>query len=345
MTRAVLVIAGAAVGATVMAGAALAGSGSSGPEPREHVRVVLPGQSIQATVDKAQPGDTILLRPGRYRQSVTITTSGITLRGSEGTVLLPPDPAPPAACQDNEQKLSGICVIGQKDALTENVRITGITLTGWPGDGVFGLSTGGLTIDHDAALRNGDYGFARFASTGSSITGNVSRDNGDAGVYVGDSPNALTIVRDNALSGNRYGIFIRHSHGVEARGNTVTGNCQGIFVLDDGQPGGVGDVLITRNTVAENNKLCAPTGGAHPAPPLRGGGILLLGAQFATVAFNQVTGNQGGENNSGGILVASATPLTHGQAERAVAIFGNTVTGNAPGDVIWDHNGTDIEIP
>ena len=44
--------------------------------------VVSPGQSIQAAVNHAHPGDTVLLRRGVYHQSVQIRTDGITLRGS-----------------------------------------------------------------------------------------------------------------------------------------------------------------------------------------------------------------------------------------------------------------------
>src|SRR5271165_6606926 len=56
--------------------------------------VVGPGQSIQAAINEASPGDTVLIKPGVYHQSVQIRTDGITLRGSGdyrgGTVLVPP---------------------------------------------------------------------------------------------------------------------------------------------------------------------------------------------------------------------------------------------------------------
>lgn len=47
-----------------------------------HTIVVRPGQSIQAAVNRANPGDTILIKPGVYHQSVQIRTDDITLRGS-----------------------------------------------------------------------------------------------------------------------------------------------------------------------------------------------------------------------------------------------------------------------
>jgi pectin methylesterase-like acyl-CoA thioesterase len=43
--------------------------------------------SIQAAVDSASPGDTVIVPPGRYHDSVRITKSGITIRGSRGSVL------------------------------------------------------------------------------------------------------------------------------------------------------------------------------------------------------------------------------------------------------------------
>ena len=50
---------------------------------------VHPGDSIQAAVDAASPGDTIMVRAGTYRESVRIQTDGLTLR-TEGNVTLKP---------------------------------------------------------------------------------------------------------------------------------------------------------------------------------------------------------------------------------------------------------------
>ena len=55
--------------------------------------VVAPGESIQAAIDDALPGDTITIAPGEFRENLTITTDDITLRGGgsgrHGTVLMP----------------------------------------------------------------------------------------------------------------------------------------------------------------------------------------------------------------------------------------------------------------
>ncbi len=43
---------------------------------------VLPGQSIQAAIDRCRSGDRVEVEPGVYNQSVVVKTSGITLAGA-----------------------------------------------------------------------------------------------------------------------------------------------------------------------------------------------------------------------------------------------------------------------
>ncbi|MCE0445358.1 hypothetical protein LT493_10985 [Streptomyces tricolor] len=50
-----------------------------------------PGQSIQKAVNAAKAGDTVFVLAGTYRESVTVKTAGLTLRGAgPGTVIQPP---------------------------------------------------------------------------------------------------------------------------------------------------------------------------------------------------------------------------------------------------------------
>jgi pectin methylesterase-like acyl-CoA thioesterase len=90
---------------------------SSGPAASAWVSrtiVVWPGQSIQAAVDRADPGDTVLVRPGVYHQSVEIRKDGITLRGSGdfrgGTIILPPRNFPHTTCNGGFGP-TGICIL------------------------------------------------------------------------------------------------------------------------------------------------------------------------------------------------------------------------------------------
>jgi nitrous oxidase accessory protein NosD len=315
--------------------------------------VVNPGQSIQAAVNRAQPGDTVLLKPGVYRQSVQIRTDQITLRGSGdssvGTVLVPPARMPHNICRRIFPG-TGVCVVAKvvnskTGAVGRRVygdTITDLRLTGFRGSGVFGYGTYGLSVTNVSALHDGDYGISRFESTKTLFADDVAAGNHEAGFYVGDSPDAATIVRDDRASGNEFGIFIRHARGVLVRSNTLTGNCEGILVLDDGQRGGAGDAIIRHNGVFGNNKFC-PKSEDTPVS-VKGGGILLLGAVETRVTGNSVAGNAGRQFNSGGIVVLSARSLTHGSNPNHDTIVHNTAFGNRPADLRWDGTGTDVRF-
>src|SRR5882724_7494184 len=74
--------------------AVIAGTASSSGAATHRTFAIGPSDSIQTAVNNANPGDTIKLRAGVYKQSVTISKSDISLRGSGafggGTVLQPP---------------------------------------------------------------------------------------------------------------------------------------------------------------------------------------------------------------------------------------------------------------
>lgn len=192
------------------------------------------------------------------------------------------------------------------------------------------------------AINDGGYGVSRFVSTRTLFADDVAIGNDEAGFYVGDSPDADTVVRDDQAYGNQFGIFIRHARQVLVTGNRVSGNCQGILVLDDGQAGGAGNAIIVANSVVANNKFC-PKSEDTPLST-QGGGILLLGATRTVVALNNVRGNSGKQFNSGGIVVLSARAITHGSNPNFDTIVGNTAFGNHPADLIWDGTGTGVRF-
>lgn len=315
--------------------------------------VVWPGQSIQAAINRADPGDTILIKPGIYHQSVQIRKDGITLRGSgafpRGTVIVPPKVFPKTPCNGGFGP-TGICLLAKKvnfstGAVLSPVRndtVTNLLVMGFPGNGVFGYGTVGMRVTRVAAINNHEYGISRFASSGTLFANDIATGSGEAGFYVGDSPRADTVVRNDQAYGNLFGIFIRHARHVLVSGNRLSGNCQGIMVLDDGQPGGAGSSVISHNSAVKNNKFC-PKSGDNPVN-IAGGGILLLGATHTLVAFNRVSGNSGKQINSGGIVVASAHGLTKGSNPNFDRVFANTAVGNHPADLIWDGTGVHVRF-
>ena len=317
------------------------------------VIVVGPGQSIQAAINAARPGATVFVEPGVYHQSVQIRKNGITLRGSGafhgGTVLVPPKHFPKTLCNQAFGP-TGVCILAKSvDAKTgavlktvRNDTVTGLLVTGFPGNGVFGYGTVGLKVTRVVAINDGGYGISRFVSSKTLFANDTAIGNDEAGFYVGDSPQADTVVRNDQAFGNQFGIFVRHARHVLVTGNVVSGNCQGILVLDDGQKGGAGNAVIKHNRVFNNNKLFKKN--EDTPVDTKGGGILLLGATHTLVTHNSVTGNAGKKFNSGGIVVLSAKPLTGGSNPNFDTISFNSAFRNHPADLIWDHTGVGVRF-
>jgi parallel beta-helix repeat protein len=202
--------------------------------------------------------------------------------------------------------------------------------------GVFAYGTRDLLLEGNTAYNNGEYGLASFDGLGAVIRNNRTGGDGEAGIYLGDSADADAKISHNDSWDNAFGIFVRHSSGVTVQQNHVFNNCEGIMVLDDGS-GGVADIEIKFNSATLNTKACPAS---DEAPPLSGGGILLVGANDSSVTQNVVRNNEGAELNSGGIGLLSAEELTGGGAPSGTVITDNLVFGNGPFDVFTDASGT-----
>ena len=74
---------------------------------------VFDGEWIQGAVKRAEAGDTIVVHPGVYRQSVQIKKNGLTLEGArattDGTVI-----RPPRSTKRCSGGTDGICVLAHR---------------------------------------------------------------------------------------------------------------------------------------------------------------------------------------------------------------------------------------
>ena len=311
-------------------------------------RHVHKGESIQAAIDKAKPGDTIDVQKGTYVESLHIDKDGIKLIGNKVT-LTQPASSPHTICNDASEdatKAIGICVSGDATLsqngpptvtrVVKSVRISGFTVKKFSGDGIFVFAAKGTAVKHDSLRGNGGYGSFANTSSGTQYVHDLSKNNGDAGFYVGDSPHANATVEHNRSIGNKYGLLLRDASHGKVGDNTFSGNCAGVLVVAD-NPGPAGNWTIQRNTAKGNNKAC-PAAGEDPA--LSGIGIALSGANDTKVLKNKVQGNKNLHESavgSGGILVQKGTG---GTVPKNDLVKQNKLSKNSPFDIDWDSTGT-----
>lgn len=315
------------------------------PAARAEDVVVL--STIQAAVDAAQPGDRVVVPPGRYHESVTIAKSGITIRGSRGAVL------DASGFSTGIRAASGpggpVCPpLALHDLAVEGLRIEGASFTG-----VFFRGVDGFAVRDGSYSGNRLYAIFPVCSRNGVIEGNQVEGTNDGAIYVGNSEN-VAVERNRAID-STVGILIENSTDIAVRENTTIGNTGGIvtFVLPGLAVPVTEDVLIERNVVVHNNR-------PNPiAPSLQdpisllpaGFGILTLGADRVLVRENRVVGN-----DTAGIALVTlpipnpdprVDPEPDGVEVRSNVVLRNgldpdTLRSPLPGaDLIYDGSGAD----
>ncbi len=307
---------------------------------------VWPGQSIQKAVNRAHAGDTVLVHHGTYHQIVLIHKNGIHLVGQDVT-LLPPKTVHGLCAQASAPTMSGICVLGWFDAQgnplptrAKNNSVSGFRVMHFSGEGIFLFNVRNTRVTHNISAYNGDYGIVGFDQVGGAYLWNISHDNAAPGFYLGDSPQAGYVIAHNITYRNQFGIFVRHTAHALVTDNRSWGNCVGILLLNDAQPGGEHNLAVTHNRVWANDKACPPDD--EGGPPTSGIGVALVGVTDSIVAHNTILNNvpSGGSPFSGGLVLVSNAPSGGTTNTTNVHVFGNTLHGNSPLDVLWDGLGT-----
>jgi nitrous oxidase accessory protein NosD len=303
-----------------------------------HAINVRPGDSIQAAIDQAKPGDKIHLKKGTYHESVEVKKNDLTVegQGADKTRIVPPPGSPPAFC--------GFCVTDSDDqgnviSTVENFHASDLTVDGFGGFGILYFGTSGGRVDDTVASNNGEYGIVAFNSSDTRFEWNSTPNNGEAGLYVGDSPDADAVVRGNTSWGNNFGVLVRDASFGEVSRNTLYQNCTGVLFVDTPEPVAGGNWTAKDNHTVSNNRACPPEED-EGIPPFSGAGIMVIGNHDVNIVDNASLLNSpsGPSVASGGIVLRSGAPIGTGP-ENDNRVVSNVALHNEPFDIDWDGAG------
>lgn len=260
---------------------------------------VNPGESIQAAVDAASPGDAIKVMPGDYIETnggthtgtvaVTITKSLKLIAKSkpDAKVRILPDP-------DNPAQKNGIFVQGTEGAPVERVTIKGFTVEGFDKNGIWLEHVNKFKIIKNESINNLENGIWPTLSANGVVKKNVAYGSLDSALWVEASENVRVI--KNEFHHSVTGLEITVSKKVLAKKNHVHHNTVGIGLY---HPNGAslpplgddGDWRIEKNYVHDNNEPNAAPPGSMSADLPAGGGILVLGVDRVNVKKNVIENN------------------------------------------------------
>jgi parallel beta-helix repeat protein len=257
--------------------------------------------TIQAAVNAASPGDTVLVPAGVYHETVTIATSGLTIKGTRDAVL------DATGFSVGIRASAGSITIGSDGYPVcpafglHDLAVDGLTITGASFTGVLFRGVDGFAIRDGIYTGNGAYAVFPICSRDGVIERIHADGTADGAIYVGDSWDV--VVADNRVSASTAGIEIENSIGIKVVGNQAIGNTAGIVVFS--LPGlpvtATANVLVADNTVTNNNlPNPIPFGSGIVGNIPTGTGILAVATQDTLITNNRVN-----RNDSGGIAVVA----------------------------------------
>ena len=146
---------------------------------------------IQDAVDDAGTGDLVLIGPGVYNESVTVTTSYITLRGTDRNKVI---------IDGQFMSENGIQIYETDGVAVENLSVRNFTL-----NGVYWNTSKGFKGSYLTVYNNGDYGVYAFNSTDGVFDNVYASGHPDSGIYIGQCYPCNSLIYDNVVEGNALG--------------------------------------------------------------------------------------------------------------------------------------------
>ncbi len=268
---------------------------------------VKPGQSIQAAVDAAAPGDTINVLPGDYTEPGTVASNSrlVAVRITKPLNLIAQSNPPDAKVRilPGPGQTDGILVepTNPGDPEINGVTVTGFTVQGFSNNGIWLRYVNNFDIENNESIDNLENGIWPTLSANGLVKKNVAYGSQDSALWVEGSQNVRVL--DNDLHSSPTGLEITVSKEITVQTNEIHDNTIGVGLyhpatagLGPGTPGllpysEMGYWHIIDNYVHDNNAPNTAPGGSETSQLPYGGGILVLGVDHVDVQTNRIENN------------------------------------------------------
>lgn len=302
---------------------------------------VQPGETIQSVVDRARPGDTILIPYGTYHERVVIDISDLTIEGI-------PNAAGEYPIFDGQGKLPEAVI-----ASGNNFTLGYLTAINYTDNGFLTEGVTNLHMHHLATHDTGTYGIYPVRSTNVLIEHVVASGVNDAAIYAGQSENI--VVRECETYDSVIGVEIENSINGDVYNCHIHGNSMGILYVVlpnlDSKVSRVGKVY--NNVVEGNNRVNDGPPGSVVAEVPPGTGLLIFGSDNIEVFDNEFRDNK----TTGTALFSLTTTFSADELDVTPNpennhLYNNQYENNGydpdpfvrslgipTGDILWDGNG------
>jgi hypothetical protein len=254
---------------------------------------VVAGQSIQAAIDAAAAGDKILVYPGTYQEP---HLSGPGLHVTKPLQLqAKTKPGEVVRLLAGPGQTDGVLAEGVDDNnRLDGFRIKGFLIEGFPKNGIHLRYVNNFKIERNESKNNLENGIFPTLSANGQVKRNLSYGSEDSALWVEASTDVRVL--QNELHSSPTGLEVTVSNNVEIKGNNIHDNTTGVGLYHPSAASlpplaEMGNWVITKNWIHDNNFPNNAPPGSMPASLPPGGGILVLGTDFATIENNIIENN------------------------------------------------------